>query len=83
MTWVSQGSSTRAMWLLSPRPTPTRIKKRVNQKHELQIDTPNSKQYASYRNQTICKVSWLDFESIILNEVGRISHIECLESITK
>ena len=66
-----------------PRPIPTRIKKRVNRKHELQIDIPNSKQFASGRNETICKESWSDFENIVLNEVCGISHMECLESITK
>ena len=35
-----------------PRPIPTRIKKRVNRKHELQIDIPNRKQFASDRNET-------------------------------
>ena len=38
-----------------PRPIPTRIKKRVNRKHELQIDIPNSKQVASDRNETSTK----------------------------
>ena len=38
-----------------PRPIPTHIKKRVNRKHELQIDIPNSKQFASDRNETFAK----------------------------
>ena len=63
------------------RPIPTRIKKRVNRRHELQIDIPNSKQFASDRNETICKGGWTDYQSIVLNEICRISHMECYQMI--
>ena len=61
-----------------PRPIPTRIKKRVNRKHELQIDIPNSKQFASDRNETFAKRVG-QILRVFLNEVGRISHMECLK----